>query len=524
MRWAKLYRRYWLPGFHALPEQRITLPAMSLNSTVPSTRWSSRIPPAVLACGLLLALVQFLHGRSLWVDEAMLALNIVTRDPLGLLRPLDDNQVAPILFLLLEKAFTSLVPNSEYGLRILPLLCYAAGAFAFFRIVLHLFQHAAIQVLALSLFAFNTNLIFYASEVKQYMGDLAVCCIIFWWTLKYTTDRRGLHRLGVISLVAIWFSSVTPIIVLSAFGYVVHHRWREGGNDRAWIRPMLLWCVGWCIMFMLYYASVVHDHPTRALMQRFWLDANGLLPNDPFTVRFYNALWDRAHHVFTLLLPYGVKNIYPLPLFWLIGCFGLAFSGPRRLLLLFLLPVVVHLLLAILHFYPFETRMLLYLIPCFIVVAAYGVQLILQRWPKLDALARRPLALILIPIVLAYPFLRKGFPRGKQEIKPCLAYIAEHAEPADVVYVDIGAKPAFTYYALIGKFDLPGTVRFAPARDDPEKYLADALSQHGPTWFVFTHMRKRDSNSIIAALEKKGLTPTDQCVARSGYAYRYQLP
>jgi len=62
------------------------------------------MPWAFIGFGVFLRLSQYLSHRSLWLDEAKLALNIVRR-PMGvlLLQPLDSAQGAPIGFLAIEK-------------------------------------------------------------------------------------------------------------------------------------------------------------------------------------------------------------------------------------------------------------------------------------------------------------------------------------------------------------------------------------------------------------------------------------
>ncbi|HEX5807263.1 MAG TPA: hypothetical protein VFY25_01250 [Anaerolineales bacterium] len=76
----------------------------------------------LLLLGAVLRLRQYLTGRSLWADEAMLALNIVSRGFGGMFQPLDYDQGAPIGFLLVEKLFTSVFGRHELALRLFPVL------------------------------------------------------------------------------------------------------------------------------------------------------------------------------------------------------------------------------------------------------------------------------------------------------------------------------------------------------------------------------------------------------------------
>src|SRR6185295_12378688 len=83
-----------------------------------------RAVTAVVLVGAALRLIAYLAARSLWLDEAMLANNIVGRTFGALLGPLAEAQSAPWLFLFGERAATVLAGPNELALRLLPL---AAG-------------------------------------------------------------------------------------------------------------------------------------------------------------------------------------------------------------------------------------------------------------------------------------------------------------------------------------------------------------------------------------------------------------
>ena len=69
-----------------------------------ASRGPTKFEWLIILFGTLLRLTQYLSNRSLWLDEANLALNIVNRSFLQLLKPLDNNQGAPIGFLMLERS------------------------------------------------------------------------------------------------------------------------------------------------------------------------------------------------------------------------------------------------------------------------------------------------------------------------------------------------------------------------------------------------------------------------------------
>src|SRR6266516_3629378 len=105
----------------------------------------------LLFIGFLLRVRQYLTGRSLWVDEAMLALNIVNRNFGGLFKPLDYDQGAPIGFLLVEKSFNTTLGKSEFALRLFPLLVGLTSLWIFYLLLKRITNTAGLLT-ALALF------------------------------------------------------------------------------------------------------------------------------------------------------------------------------------------------------------------------------------------------------------------------------------------------------------------------------------------------------------------------------------
>jgi hypothetical protein len=81
------------------------------------------LPVVFVALGVLARLRQWLGGRSLWLDEVLIADNIVHRG-FGELAtaPLLHFQVAPVIWLEVEHLATVLFGDGERALRLVPLL------------------------------------------------------------------------------------------------------------------------------------------------------------------------------------------------------------------------------------------------------------------------------------------------------------------------------------------------------------------------------------------------------------------
>lgn len=473
----------------------------------------------LLVTGMVLALIQFSTNRSLWLDETSLALNIIDKNPYQLLQPLDYNQVAPLLFLQLEKFFSALFPNTDYGLRILPLICYLLSLFLFKQVVDLLFQNTYSKVLAISLFVFNNGMISYSNEVKQYMGDVLIALSFMFFTLKdYPKPALRYSILAPLGVLAILFSNITPIVMACCFAYLIFEWWVE---KRDKMLHILITAACWGITFLSFYILVVHNHPTRDSMVEYWTKANAFLPLNPLNPELYVFLKGKLSVIFTKMMPKFIL----LPVLAGIGVLYLLFKRNYRMQILILLPFLLHLLLSGVKIYPFDFRLILYLCPVLILLIAYGLEGIVSKIPRFKEFEQKWILSFIIPLCFAYLFPWNRFPIQKEEIKKSLTYISKNRKESDGLYVYYGANRPYKYYTRIQFFMHPGKTFIGNEshRDDPEQYLNDFKGLKGRYWLVFSHVHGSEEDFITGKLDSLQYKKLKQFRASGSSAYLYEL-
>src|SRR5215218_9288249 len=126
-----------------------------------------------IAFGVVLRLVRYFADRSLWLDESLLSINLMTRSYRGLLETLDYNQGSPIGFLWAERFVLDLFGDSELALRLFPLLVGLASLGLFYLVSRSILDQVGTLV-GMILFATMEPFVRYSAEVKQYGLDVAV--------------------------------------------------------------------------------------------------------------------------------------------------------------------------------------------------------------------------------------------------------------------------------------------------------------------------------------------------------------
>lgn len=168
----------------------------------------------LLALGGTLWLINWWAGRPLFIDEANVVRNLYDRSFSGLLRPLDHQQYAPPLYLIIAKACGEVFGFGERALR-LPALFGGVLAVAGLVLAGKKMHLGWWVLLPLALIFVNPEVLRYVGEVKPYSIDLGVAAGLTAMAL----DRRryGWAAWCIAGIIGVWLS-LPAVFVLGAAG------------------------------------------------------------------------------------------------------------------------------------------------------------------------------------------------------------------------------------------------------------------------------------------------------------------
>jgi len=508
-------------SFQPAPEER-KLPTSAARSVA---RLTAILAVAICLVGISLRTYFYLLNRSLWVDEAMLAVNIVSRTFVGLLQPLEYDQGAPVGFLLAQKVVASLFGNRDIVLRLIPFL---AGCLSvpLVYVVAKRSSRGWSPLVALSLFSLSPTLIYYSSEVKQYSTDVLMALLLLLVaqeTFRERSKRGTLLALGIAGALAMWISHpalfiLAAILLTLALVLLV----RRDVHRLSWLLGI---AAAWGLTLALLYVVSLRNLTSNSSLLNFW--AGSFAPQPIWSnLRWYwSALVGLVRDSAGLGWNPAVLVLLPL---------GLSYAAARRWqwMLLLVLPLLLALVASALGKYPFSGRMLLFLVPSTVLLLADGIELVRAGLAKLNRPSAYAVSAILAAYLVYYPALTDAknlrTPPMRENIKPVLAYMAARRQSSDLVYVYYAAVPAVRFYAAAYGLDSAGFFRGVLAREEPEKYLADVdqLADNGRVWFVFAHnctwCRVDEQNYILGHLDEVGQR-LDEFVGNDAATYLYDL-
>ena len=435
-----------------------------------------------ILAGIVLSFVNFLNLRSLWLNEATIALNIVEKSVFELFRPLEHYQVAPIGFLLIEKLFASLLGGADWTMRIFPLISFLASIYLLFIASKKVVKNYLFALYTSAFFATSIIMISYSSELKQYMSDVTFWLIILISTINYNSKKFKIKWwiYAFIGALSICFSNISIILLFSSGLYTIYKTHYSIGKKYL---PLLYILVIWMAAFIVYYFLFIYKHPTKDIMVNYW--QSSFLPKDILSIEFYKSLLNKFEIYFSLLgnLKYPLLQVP----FYLLGLWYL-FKKKKALLFLLLSPLIFHLILSYFQLYPFDKRLILYLYPSLLIIITSGFYFIASFFKgtyfKL---------IFVLPFFLVMNLFKidsYGFPIEKEEIKKSIAYMESKFRTGESLYVYYGAINAFNFYKsdLNINLDPINVVLATKHRTNWPFYRTEISKMNNSVWILFSHL------------------------------------
>lgn len=388
----------------------------------------------LLVFGILLRLKGFLYNPSFWHDECALGWNIKALGYGELFGTLKFLQMAPPFCLIFTKAVTQIVGFSDFSLRIIPFIASFLSLFSFYFLAKTFLNKKSSLFLAVFLFCINYELINYAYELKFYGVDvlLTILSIIFFVKVdfeKYTLKKLFIY--GSIMSLCPWFSFVSVFTIAGGFVYLffkdIKKHWQK--KIMFFIPTLFSGIVILIVMF--------EKNKNFGGMANYW--SNSFLTSDNFFVLIRNAL-DYYFYPASAVL---------FALIFIVWGIILLYKKKGRVVNLLVFPVVFCFIFSILKIYPFADRLILFLLPVFIIFVVAPIEIIGKKRIIQSVFIVFANFLLFFPQVTnLYDYIsNQNLERGENP-REAMKILAENIKPQDKIVINRASDTEFAYYSL----------------------------------------------------------------------------
>lgn len=464
--------------------------------------WACAGALIAVACGVRAA--QYAYNKAIWLDEAYLALNILSRTYSGLLERLDYGQGAPVAFLMAERAAVDVFGPSEYALRAIPFAASVLSPFLLYGLLRRWVRWRG-AMFALAVFAVSAPCIRYGGEVKPYATDVLTTLVLLTLMEPFARGNGGLGRgvaSAIVGAVAVW-CAYPAIFVLAG---TVATLGIEGAYRRK-RRAVAGWAaIGavWAASFGAYYVVSLRAIGGNAEVRSWWSEA--FMPFPPRS--FVDVNWFVRAFFDYFADPVGLTAGGVGAVLFLVGLGPFLRRAPVLGAML-LTPLAFALLASGLQRYPFTLRFLLFSVPLTLPILGEGIE-------RIRSQTRTPAILAcVVAVALAQPAISAARsvirPAAADGVRPVYAHLKEHARPADTVYYGHWAIFPMQYYEK-KEGEIAGRKVLGESRRADWPYYVreiEALRGLARVWFVF-----ETSNARLSGQERQFFTAYLDTVGR----------
>ncbi len=482
-----------------------------------------RLALIVLVFGLLYRVFRYALALPFYGDETMLMVNYLTRSYSDIFGPIDNCQIAPLLFHWAEIAVLQHLGPSEWSMRLPPLLASLTGLLLFWRLAREVLSPVG-HLIAVSVLATSSFPVYTASIVKPYSCDLLASVTLLLFFAMYLNRRDQAWPLWCLAAAGavVPFVSYPSIFVAGAIGPILLVLAWHSKHLRI-IAPVLAFNLLAVAGFLIHYwfvgrvhlSSPVNSTTTQEGMDIFWRNANCFPPWNIFEFivwAFCAFAGEICAHPIGSQRGGSIINL-------LIALFGLRLlhrQGRWALLMAFIGVFVLWFFAAALHKYPMGSgRLSQHTAPIVCLLIGLGGCALVQKtleWDRRIRLVKRMTAAFVVLAVggMAWCLMRPYYDYEARWSRQATRQVVD-ASGNDLLLVanapenmlstvrwNLLKPPAHVAWAerddwgrLIGERRTVWIASFSPQQSQEEEELHHRLSRDGAVWTCEARLSSR---------------------------------
>lgn len=475
-----------------------------------------------LGAGALFRLGEYFSNRAFWWDEAHIALRFMSAPFWETLASGKYAQTMPMGLAAVSSGIIALVGPSEYGLRLIPLLCGLASLPLFYALARKVVDRETAAV-SLLFFTISDFLIRYSAEFKQYGSDVTLTLVIYLMALDLgagNASRRRWLSFGIVGVVVVWFSHPSAFVLAGCGSVLLLKSARR--RDRVDFIRALGCSSAWATSFLLYYFHSLRSIAQNEILVSHYGDGFMPPPSSPGQIVEWLAkvIYQLPNHTASFTPLIGVIAM-------LAGAWMLWRSDSRERVLLLGAPLPFLLLASAMRSYSLRGQLLLFLAPLVILLIGAGVSGIYRLLVTRSVF----LAIFASALFLISPAKHAAVDRLRQEnVRPVLRYIDTHWEPNDVLYVYPAVFRSVEFFSRTHgtKYLYVRGLIHAAVPGAYEEDVRQTIEGRKRAWFLFGRVKFRGEGGDEEALTLSYLDRLGERIdaVRAGEisAYLYRFP
>lgn len=424
----------------------------------------------------------------LWLDEAMLALNINARNFLELVKPLDYDQGAPLGYLWLVKLATMIFGANEFGLRAISLI---SGGLSLFLLTAFSAKVNGIagRFFAVAAIAISFPIISYSVQVKQYSLDLFITLLIYLVAETYfreTEPSKDYFRLGLFGAIVPWFSHPS-VFSLAGLGIVLllnNYKKEKRKGKRALLLALAAWASSFIILYLLQYRGLASNNTLTNYWAEYFM---------PFSAQTPGWIYDRIAELLRMPGGLSAKIPYWVVVLLFVGGAATLWQRKNRWVVLFSISFLLTIIASALEKYPFGGRLALFLLPGMMICLGASLDLFViftRRYQLIRTVIAFVAAFYLLSGSLWVTIENTINPKNTENITQTMQFLEDNYRSGDVIYLYHFSVPVFEYYAEEFGLDNATLIKGSDHSQGADGYDREirALAGENRVWFLFSHL------------------------------------